>query len=801
MRHRSRPLQVSTFPFLAVLLCTMGSLILLLLVIDRRAKAIARAKAIQAAEQAGLDDAQALAAARAEIERRRAALHESLRHQEQELAAAFNKTKAEEAAKSKELRSRESRRREYEARLETALLQLRQEQLELEKHKADLTLKEQKNQPFNQELADLTRELLILEQTLASLKQARQHDQQRYSVVPYRGRFGESRKPVYLECRSDSLVFHQGGPVLEGGTLSQATIRAEVKRYFQPGAADSPPQATLYLLLLIRPDGIGTYYRTMAALEGMPIEYGYELVDTDWVLDFPDDGNVGAQASMTADLINHNTSNNGAVGVSKTPGGFGRPQVGSSDQRLQEMGAPRGLAGNAPSGGVAGQFTGYARDAFPRRSGPSVPLTLGAGSPLQSSAAGQRGVGGVSPLGASSSGSESLIQNQRNLPLGFAPGRPGAGESSLSPQVDSVGGFGPGAGGRPVHAESDGLNSFVSAGAPRGMQGPEGSVLGGSPAGGAAAPQLTAPVASGTSPAPSYAQSAGVTGSGSASEGSTPEAAAVPPFAVPVGNGTSPTSSSPSYAQSAGGTGSGPASQGGSAGGAAAPPFATAVGNGTSPTSSPPSYAQNDEGTRTGSAGSGATPLAGALPVEHVPGAQTVSGGTPSAGPSEANQTPGQNPGAPAGGAPSDGATDGRPFQDHALPPISDPEGRAARNQPPPRRMVRRYGNLDWVISVECTADALLLSPAGMRIPTTALRTAGGTESPLAGTVRELIGRRQASVPAGEPAYRPRIRFLVRPDGLRSYYEACTALEPLQLPMTRENVRRPAEQKTEVFDR
>jgi hypothetical protein len=115
--------------------------------------------------------------------------------------------------------------------------------------------------------------------------------------------------------------------------------------------------------------------------------------------------------------------------------------------------------------------------------------------------------------------------------------------------------------------------------------------------------------------------------------------------------------------------------------------------------------------------------------------------------------------------------------------------------------MVRRYGNLDWVISVECTADALLLSPAGMRVPTAALRTAGGAENPLAGAVRELIGRRQASVPEGEPAYRPRIRFLVRPDGLRSYYEACAALEPLQIPMTRENVRRPAEKKTEAFDR
>ena len=51
MRRRRKPLEVSTFPFLAVLLCAMGSLILMLLVMDRRAKAVARAKAQRAEAQ------------------------------------------------------------------------------------------------------------------------------------------------------------------------------------------------------------------------------------------------------------------------------------------------------------------------------------------------------------------------------------------------------------------------------------------------------------------------------------------------------------------------------------------------------------------------------------------------------------------------------------------------------------------------------------------------------------------------------------------------------------------------------
>jgi hypothetical protein len=48
MRKRKK-LEVSTFPFLAVLLCTMGALILLLLVMDKKAKKAAFEKAYESA--------------------------------------------------------------------------------------------------------------------------------------------------------------------------------------------------------------------------------------------------------------------------------------------------------------------------------------------------------------------------------------------------------------------------------------------------------------------------------------------------------------------------------------------------------------------------------------------------------------------------------------------------------------------------------------------------------------------------------------------------------------------------------
>src|SRR5258708_4536810 len=83
--RRAKQLKPETFPFLAVLLCAMGSLILMLLVMDRRAKAVARAKAQRAVAQAAAIDEETQAAHRAELERRRLALHAALTKQEEEL--------------------------------------------------------------------------------------------------------------------------------------------------------------------------------------------------------------------------------------------------------------------------------------------------------------------------------------------------------------------------------------------------------------------------------------------------------------------------------------------------------------------------------------------------------------------------------------------------------------------------------------------------------------------------------------------------------------------------------------------
>jgi hypothetical protein len=95
--------------------------------------------------------------------------------------------------------------------------------------------------------------------------------------------------------------------------------------------------------------------------------------------------------------------------------------------------------------------------------------------------------------------------------------------------------------------------------------------------------------------------------------------------------------------------------------------------------------------------------------------------------------------------------------------------------------------NRDWIITVECLADAVILSPSRQRIANTRLVETSNA-NPLYQAVETMIARRQASLRPGELPYRPMIRFRVRPDGARTYYSAYPVLEPLGVPMSRENI-------------
>jgi hypothetical protein len=303
MRSRRHKLQVSTFPFLAVLLCAMGALLLVLLVMDRRAHDAARARAGQAARRAAEETARDAAARRDALEQaRQAALAASLQERDEEHARLVSQA----AGVQGQLRSVDNKITQIAGRVraeqadEAALKQqTRDEQARataegqaLRQVHADEAKQAAETEASRRAREQMTADLAQLERTLADLKAARDKGGKTYSVVPYNGKRGDNRRPLYIECAAGEVIFHPDRAKLEESHLA-SDLQPEVERRLAwlkdqlpaaQAAAFSP-----YLMLLVRPDGVVTYYRLRDALRALKIDFGYELIDKDWALDFPPD--------------------------------------------------------------------------------------------------------------------------------------------------------------------------------------------------------------------------------------------------------------------------------------------------------------------------------------------------------------------------------------------------------------------------------------------------------------------------------------------------------------------------------
>jgi hypothetical protein len=114
-------------------------------------------------------------------------------------------------------------------------------------------------------------------------------------------------------------------------------------------------------------------------------------------------------------------------------------------------------------------------------------------------------------------------------------------------------------------------------------------------------------------------------------------------------------------------------------------------------------------------------------------------------------------------------------------PPIPVKE----RRKPIVLRPASLRGDRDWVIFVECRADGVVLHPSERSFALTQL---AGPANPLLECLQEMIARRQALVRPGDLPYRPHVRFLVRPEYLRTYHAVFPALEALPVPKSRQNL-------------
>ncbi len=275
MRRKKRgslPQSVSLFPFLAVLICTFGVLIILLVIV------------VKAADQQAQDGRDQQQQSHQELVDK---FNDELELQEIRVAGILG-IRPELVQK---LRSEKSQRAHLQAeidRLGRDLATISRQLIALESPNGSVS-----KQQLAAQLDVLQRQLADETDLLDKKRLASQTNQEKkFSIVPYDAPGGSPRRPIYIECLADKIVVQPYGialngrdfvrPILPNNPLDAALI--SVREYFLQNKLDD--QDTPYPLLVVRPQGAGTYALARHAIKTWDEEFGYELIPADMKLDF-----------------------------------------------------------------------------------------------------------------------------------------------------------------------------------------------------------------------------------------------------------------------------------------------------------------------------------------------------------------------------------------------------------------------------------------------------------------------------------------------------------------------------------
>lgn len=263
----------STFPFLAVLLCVIGALVLLLVINVTNSRASARNQV-----QSELTEAIEQAKERSDY---LVSISEELQARRQQVSKQIDLRRSELA-----------RAEDHIERLEKDLLeaQARLEKLEDMQESSELRA----NDPARiQELKDqIEKQKLRLAEAIAE----RKDQTPAFSIIPYEGANRTTRRPVYLECTAQGVVIQPEGVLVSiedlgpphgPGNPLDAALRV-LRNAYQSRDAIYGITIPPYPLLLVRPEGIASYALARSAMSGWDDQFGYELIDAQMELAFPE---------------------------------------------------------------------------------------------------------------------------------------------------------------------------------------------------------------------------------------------------------------------------------------------------------------------------------------------------------------------------------------------------------------------------------------------------------------------------------------------------------------------------------
>jgi hypothetical protein len=350
---------VSLFPFLAVLLCTMGALLVVLVAVSRTAR------------NAALDEAQARKQAAKQSD---PAITEKLK----QIAQHMTKLKQVRAQAEKKLREDQLRLTQLEnhmRRMQDELQKLVHATMELEAlegdHYDDRRQAERERDRLKQLIANKKAEIEDLKKSAGSRKRT-------YSLVPYEGPNGTTRRPIIIECCKDGLILQPEGvvvhphdlqPPLGAGNALACAIRAARDHYIQQHPQEGANQDTEpYPMLIIRPDGAEHFGLARRAIEAADFDFGYEPVEQHWELNYglPDPvlANIEQQALEQARVRQEALA-------AAAPRAYRDPNLGASG-RFEYDADPVDSFGNPiPIGGRGGSGIG-SRPTLPTAAGPNA---------------------------------------------------------------------------------------------------------------------------------------------------------------------------------------------------------------------------------------------------------------------------------------------------------------------------------------------------------------------------------------------------------------------------------------------
>jgi hypothetical protein len=264
---RSDALAPSLFPFLAVLLCTIGALVLILMLSVSGAQSTANQMVSEFEEEFLLEEAK--------LELVRSGLSEKI--SENQIT----------------LEKRRLALQGLEQHIHELLEELDQLQRQMELANDAGEKDQQSDEQLEKEISELEKQLAEATEELEQQLEEPDGDKPIFAIIPYQGPNGTHRRPIYLECNAEGVIIQPEGVVLSntdlkppygpGNPLDAAlrTIRSEYPS--TNGSVTNNP----YPLLVVRPSGIRHYMMARSAMAGWDDQFGYELISEDLELAFP----------------------------------------------------------------------------------------------------------------------------------------------------------------------------------------------------------------------------------------------------------------------------------------------------------------------------------------------------------------------------------------------------------------------------------------------------------------------------------------------------------------------------------